>query len=230
MTEWLQFIQMGDQGVAIPMLSVGMALLLAFIAGQIIGWMYMATHLSPSYSASFVASLVLLPVIVALMMILMSGSLMIAFGLLAVFAVVRFRNVLKDTRDTIFILWAIVEGMGAGTFRFSTTIVGVITISLVVLYLFWTRFGERHRFDASLSVLAPNDDGTTRALIEQILFRYANRTSLTAERLAPDTRSVLSYRLLLRDPATREQLRAELSSISDVQEMSFYVNHDRTEV
>ena len=48
----------------------------------------------------------------------------IAFGLLAVFAVVRFRNVLKDTRDTTFILWAIVQGMGAGTYRYATTIIG----------------------------------------------------------------------------------------------------------
>src|SRR5690606_35260101 len=128
------------------------ALLLAFVIGQLVGWIYMLTHTSLSYSASFVGSLVILPVIVALMMILMSGSLMVAFGLLAVFAVVRFRNVLKDTRDTTFILWAIVEGMGAGTFRYSTTVIGAVTVSLVLAYLYWTRFGERHRFDAALSV------------------------------------------------------------------------------
>ena len=33
------------------------------------------------------------------------------------FGVVRFRNVLKDTRDTIFILWAIMEGVAIGTTR-----------------------------------------------------------------------------------------------------------------
>ena len=128
---------------------------MAFVLGQIIGWVYMATHTTPSYSSSFVASLVVLPVIVALMMILMAGSLLIAFGLLAVFAVVRFRNVLKDTRDTTYILWAIVEGMAVGTFRYSTALVGAGCVVLVLLYLWLTEFGVRHRFDAALSVSVP---------------------------------------------------------------------------
>ncbi len=49
---------------------------------------------------------------------------MIAFGLLAVFGMIRFRNVLKDTRDTTFILWTVMEGMTVGTMRFSTALVG----------------------------------------------------------------------------------------------------------
>jgi hypothetical protein len=230
MNEWLQFIQFGDSGTTTPIETVALSLLLAFIAGQVVGWVYMATHTSLSYSSSFVGSLVVLPAIVALMMILMAGSLMIAFGLLAVFAVVRFRNVLKDTRDTTFILWAIVQGMGAGTYRYSTTVVGLVAVSSILVYLYWTRFGERHRFDAALSVVTPADGGTTRRVIESILYRYANRTLLTGERQSPDARSVLSYRLLLRDPALRDQLRAELAEAGDVQELSFYLQNDSAEV
>lgn len=230
MNEWIQFLQFGDSGVSAPMETVALSLLLAFIVGQLVGWVYMMTHTSLSYSASFVASLVILPVIVALMMILMAGSLMIAFGLLAVFAVVRFRNVLKDTRDTTFILWAIVLGMGAGTFRYSTTVIGAVTVSLVLVYLYWVRFGERHRFDAALSVITPADGGETRRIIEAILYRYANNMLLTGERQSPDSRSVLSYRLLLRNPALRDQLRSELAQAGDVQELSFYLQNDSAEV
>ena len=57
------------------------------------------------------------------MMMLMTGGLIVAFGLLAVFAVVRFRNVLKDTRDTSYILWAILQGLAVGTFKFSTAVI-----------------------------------------------------------------------------------------------------------
>ena len=50
-------------------------LLLAFVIGQVIGWTYMYTHRVLSYSQTFTASLVVLPVLVALMMMLMnSGS------------------------------------------------------------------------------------------------------------------------------------------------------------
>ena len=35
-------------------------------------------------------------------MMLLAGNLLVAIGLLSVFAMIRFRNVLKDTRDTTF--------------------------------------------------------------------------------------------------------------------------------
>ena len=230
MLEWFNLLRYGDPSTSAPLETVFLSLLLAFVVGQLIGWIYMATHTTPSYSSSFVSSLVVLPVMVALMMILMAGSLMIAFGLLAVFAVVRFRNVLKDTRDTSFILWAIVEGMAVGTFRYSTALVGAACIMLVLLYLWLTEFGVRHRFDAALSVSVSGDPTTMRQKIEQILHRFSDRTILTGERMSPDARNILSYRLLLRDPARRGDLRAELATAGDVQELSFYLQDDESEV
>ena len=103
--ELLTTLFSGDYGLAPGSAeTVLFVILLSFVIGQFIGWIYMATHEALSYSRSFVSSLVILPVLVGLMMLLMSGSIIVAFGLLAVFAVVRFRNVLKDTRDTSFIL------------------------------------------------------------------------------------------------------------------------------
>jgi hypothetical protein len=228
--DWLDMLRFGDPAASAPVETVVLSLLMAFVLGQIIGWVYMATHTTPSYSSSFVASLVVLPVIVSLMMILMSGSLFIAFGLLAVFAVVRFRNVLKDTRDTTYVLWAIVEGMAVGTFRYSTALVGAGCVVLVLLYLWLTEFGVRHRFDAALSVSLPSDQAGMREKLEQILYRFSDRTILTGERLSADARNILSYRLLLRDPARRGELRAEIASAGDLQELSFYLQEDESEL
>jgi hypothetical protein len=230
MINLLDMLRFGDPSTTPPIETISLSLLMGFVIGQIIGWIYMATHTTPSYSSSFVASLVVLPVVVALMMILVTGSLMIAFGLLAVFAVVRFRNVLKDTRDTIYVMWAIVEGMAVGIFHYSTAIVGTGCVMLVLLYLWLTEFGIRHRFDAALSVSVPADSGATREKVEQILHRFSDRTVLTGERLSPDDRRVLSYRLLLRDPTRRGELRTDLSTAGDVQELSFYLQDDESEV
>jgi hypothetical protein len=221
---------LGDRGAVAPLQNVALAFLLAFVIGQIIGWVYMATHTTPSYSSSFAASLVVLPVIVALMMILMSGNLMIAFGLLAVFAVVRFRNVLKDTRDTTYILWSIVEGMAVGTFRYSTALLGTIAVVLVLFYLWYTEFGVRRRFDAALSVSIPTGLAGVREQVEQILRRFSDRTVLTGERQLEHDRNVLSYRLLMRDPARRRELSAALSAAGNVEEMSFYLQEDESEL
>jgi len=227
---WFDLLQLGDPATSPPVATVMLSLLLGFLIGQVIGWVYMTTHNSPSYSSSFVASLVVLPVIVSLMMILVTGSLMIAFGLLAVFAIVRFRNVLKDTRDTTFIMWAIVEGMSVGTFRYSTAIVGAVCVLLVLLYLRLTEFGVRHRFDATVSLSLPLNSSTTRDDIEQILYRFADRMQLTSERLSANEQQVLNYRLLLRNPSRRAELREVLAATGDVQEMAFFVQQDEAEI
>jgi uncharacterized protein DUF4956 len=227
---FVDLLRYGDPGTSPPIQTIVLSLLMGFVIGQVIGWAYMLTHTTPSYSSSFVASLVVLPVIVALMMILLTGSLVIAFGLLAVFAVVRFRNVLKDTRDTTYVMWAIVEGMAMGIFHYSTAIVGAVCVLLVLLYLWITEFGARHRFDAALSVSVPSDSGATREKIEQILLRFSDRILLTGERLSFDARQVLSYRLLLRDPGRRNELRDNLATVGDLQELSFYLQEDESEL
>ena len=112
--------------INIPYPEMVMNLALATVLGVVVSLIYRSTHKGLSYSQTFVASLVVVPVIVAMMMLLMSGSIAFAFGLLAVFAVVRFRNVLKDTRDTTFVLWSIMEGLGVGTMRYSTAVMSVI--------------------------------------------------------------------------------------------------------
>src|SRR5262245_31818605 len=81
-----------------------MGLLLGFLGGHTIAWIYMLTHTGLSYSRSFVNSLVIIPTIVALVMMVISNSLVTAFGLMAIFAIVRFRNILRDTLDTTYIL------------------------------------------------------------------------------------------------------------------------------
>src|SRR5687767_13387566 len=146
MTDWMHSFLAPD----LPAASGGaetalLALLLALCIGHIVAWTYMLTHTGLSYSQTFTSSLLVLPVIVALTMMLLAGNLLIALGLLSVFAMIRFRNVLKDTRDTTFILWAVVEGVAAGTQRLSIGIVGVLVVAAVFLYLRVTSFGGRHR-------------------------------------------------------------------------------------
>ena len=207
--------------------STLLALLLAFLCGQIIGWAYLWTHNSLSYSQSFTASLVVMPVLVALMMILMSGSMMIAFGLLAVFAVVRFRNVLKDTRDTTFILWGIVEGMAIGTGRRSVAVVGVIVVSIVMAYLRVSTFGSRSAHDVVLNLLFPLTDTTQ---LQPVLRRHSHRIQVAASRKMTDDAWSHSYRLWLRDPLRSGELQQELESIEGVSNVDIFVQDASMEV
>lgn len=206
-----------------------LAMLIAFCIGHLVAWVYMWTHEGLSYSRMFTGSLLALPVIVALVMILMAGNIFVAFGLLAVFTVVRFRNVLKDTRDTTFILWAIVEGMACGTSRFGLAVVGAIVVGLIFIYLRFTMFGSRQQYDVVVT-LQWKGDGNLNSVLRPILRRYSVKAQLASRRTLDDDRQDLSYRLMLRDPARSRELLSDLQSTDGVGRVSLYRREDESEV
>src|SRR5436853_7256028 len=134
----------------VPAMILG--LLLAFAGGHVIGWVYMFTHTGLSYSRSFVNSLIVMPIVVAMVMTVLSNNLVTAFGLMAVFAIVRFRNILRDTLDTTYVLCVIVLGMACGTQKFATGIMGCLIVISILLLLWYTAFGSRHRYDLILNL------------------------------------------------------------------------------
>jgi hypothetical protein len=230
MGDWVNTVLYGDfAATQCTPQTVLLVLLLAFCVGHAIGWTYMVTHTSLSYSQMFVAALVVMPPIVSVVMILLSGNVSIAFGLLAVFAVVRFRNVLKDTRDTVFILWAIIQGMAVGTMRFSIAVMALLCIAGMFLYLRFTAFGSRHRYDVVLS-LHWTGEAAAMAAIRPILHRHAVRAKLASQRASGEEGVDVSYRMLLRDPTRSRDLIAELQQTEGVANASLYHREDESEI
>lgn len=207
----------GDYGLAptnLPYLALGV--LLAFLSGQAIAWVYMFTHNGVSYSRSFVVSLILMPVIVAVVMTVLANSLVTAFGMMAVFAVVRFRNILRDTLDTAYVLAVLVLGMACGMAKFTTAVMGCAAICLILVYLWLTGFGTRHRFDLilNLSWLRPGAELTE---LNRLLERHCRKVTCANHRLATDGASTdYSYRLLMRDPDRADEMLSEVGALTGV--------------
>src|SRR5512147_1998194 len=136
MNDLVSMFLSGDYGTAPPNWpAVLLGLLLAFAGGHIIAWVYMLTHSGLSYSRSFVNALIVMPLIVSLVMMVLSNNLITAFGMMAVFAIVRFRNILRDTLDTSYILASLVLGMAAGTQKYASALVGCALVAATMLYL-----------------------------------------------------------------------------------------------
>jgi uncharacterized membrane protein YhiD involved in acid resistance len=207
-----------------------LGLLLAFVLGQLAAWVYIYTHTGLSYSRSFVQSIVLLPVIVALGMMVIGDNIVIAFGLIGAFAIIRFRNILKDTRDTAFIFFALVIGMACGTGRYPLAVFGAILFCLVLLYLHWTYFGSRHTSDGFVRFHLDVGAGGGRASLQPILHRYCRATRLVSQRFHEGGRGELAYRLTMRDPARADQLVDELQHLEGVSHVTFVLHEEQAEI
>lgn len=221
----------GDFGLAptnFPALILG--LLLAFAGGHVLAWVYMTTHSGLSYSRSFVKSLIVMPVAVALVMHVLANNIITAFGMMAVFAIVRFRNMLRDTLDTTYILLVLVLGMASGSQKFATAAVGVGAMALALLYLWMTSFGSRHRYDLILNLR------WSRPIVElgdvdRLLRRHVRRSHCVTQRAADSGAGAdLSYWLLLRDPERAEDMLAEVRAVKGVSGVSSIRSGDESEV
>ena len=205
------------------------ALLLAFVCGHLVAWVYMLTHSGLSYSRSYVNTLIMLPVLVALVMLILANNLVLAFGLMAIFAMVRFRSVLRDTLDTTYVLAVIVLGLACGTLKFTSAIFGCAATLIVMWYFHASRFGTRHRYDLILNVqwLRP---ATELGELKGLLDRHARSSQCASQRTRGDTGGVdLSYRLELRDPERAHELVAEIRSLTGVNQVSALQAGDESE-
>jgi hypothetical protein len=211
-------------------LVILLMIVLAFAVGMFIGFVYMWTHEALSYSRTYVGALAMMPLIVAMLMLAMAGNIFVAFGLLGVFGVVRFRNVLKDTRDTVFLLWAIMEGVAVGTTRFSTGALGALGIGAAFLCLRFISFGSRQRYDAVLSLRVTGDVAARLPALKQILKRHARRLDLASERRATNEGTDVTYRLLLRDSARSNELQSELNGVEGFANVAVYMHEDEAEI
>lgn len=207
-----------------------MGLLLAFLGGHTIAWIYMLTHSGLSYSRSFVSSLVIIPTIVALVMMVISNSLVTAFGLMAIFAIVRFRNILRDTLDTTYILSVIVVGMACGSMKFATAVIGCLLTGFIMIYLWYTSFGTRHRYDTIINLHWSRSLGELPEL-RNLLHRHSRKALCASQRSHEGYEGVdLSYRLLMRDPERLEDLLTELRSMQGVSRVTGLKAEEESEV
>ena len=182
------------------------SLLAALFLGQLVAWIYTRTHSGLSYSRTFAQSIVLLTMVAALVMYVIGDSVVTAFGLIGALAIIRFRNVLKDTRDTMFVFFALVLGMALGNQRYMVALVGSAMLLSVTVYLHLVSFGERGRSDGHLTLSIERDGASgAEAQLGAILSAFCR----TARRLTSHDggdRIEYVHEVRLRDPRRGSEL------------------------
>lgn len=192
-------------------------LMVAWLAGQAIGWFYGRSHNLLSYSQEFAKSVVLLAMVVAVIMCAVGESLARAFGLGAALAIVRFRTPVKDSRDAMFLFGAVAAGLAAGVGMTGVALAGTAAVGSAAMFLQWSEFGSHFGEEGVLRLYYTGDDDG-RAAMEHALSRHCASYRLAAarspaERGGPEERL---YDVNLRGPAAGDALIRELLDIAGV--------------
>ncbi|MBI3151947.1 MAG: DUF4956 domain-containing protein [Chloroflexi bacterium] len=137
-------------------LDIVIVMALSFILSAFIGWIYKITHRGTSYTQSFVFTLVINGMVVALVMMIVGSNIARAFSLVGALSIIRFRNAVKETRDVGFIFFTMAIGMAIGTKFYLLAVAGAVVISLMILVMMRFDWYARDMASQILRVQVPN--------------------------------------------------------------------------
>ena len=116
-------------------LATALAMTGAIVLTMPVALAYMWTKPSPEYDPSVMHSSIILAPTIAGILIVIQGSLAMAFSLAGVATAVRFRNSLKDTNDAVYVFVAVAIGLAAGGQALDIALAISVIFSIMMLLL-----------------------------------------------------------------------------------------------
>lgn len=196
---------------------------LATVLGVVLALVYRHTHKGLSYSQAFTQTILLVAVIVAIVMMTIGNNLARAFALVGALSIIRFRTVVKDTRDTAFVFAALAVGMAAGTGNYLLAVVGTGFLVAIALVLYATNFGALYKSEFILRFTFDQQKDSAGYLGK--LQEFAKRSNMLHIEPSGDGRSMrLTYDIALEKDATAEKLTGALSQVPGVSDVVLIVS------
>ncbi len=111
------------------------SIILAFVVGLFIFWVYKTNYRGVMYSSSFGMTLVLMTLITTPVVMCIRESIQLSMGMVGALSIVRFRTAVKDPLDTAYMFWALTMGILLGAGQFFLAILATILIAALIFVL-----------------------------------------------------------------------------------------------
>ena len=192
--------------VSVPhlLLCVG----LSFALSLYIILIYRLTYSGVLYSRRFALSLMILSLVTSVVILAISSNVVLSLGMVGALSIVRFRTAVKDFMDTVFMFWAIVNGIICGAGFVLISVIASLAVGALILAVYY--LGGVAQRDLYLVVVRTKDDvpfaglsplldkaeikscSSAGGLQETIVETRLNSKQLTALRSLTDKAGVIS--------------------------------------
>lgn len=167
--------------VSTSLVDAALAMVLAFLLGLFIFFIYKRTYSGVMYSASFGASLIALALITTLVILAVSSNVILSLGMVGALSIVRFRTPVKEAMDIVFLFWAIAVGIVLAAGLLLLAVLGSLFIG-VVLIAISTRRNPVNPYILVLHCENADSETTARELAE----KHARALKLKSKTVLPD--------------------------------------------
>jgi hypothetical protein len=215
--EWLA---LGDAETTAGAATVLLRLLAAMLLGGLVALVYRLTRRRADVTPSFIVTLVLLAILIAMVTQVIGNNVARAFSLVGALSIVRFRTVVRDTQDTAYVIFAVAVGMAMGAGNPTVAIGGIAVVAIAAFAM----RGRSQQVSAAAVENLPFEltvrmslGGDPEALLGAALDRLGVARRLMTVATARQGLAVdVSYRAALRDEAAADLVNT-LNRIEGVQ-------------
>jgi hypothetical protein len=200
-------------------------LMVALLCGIIIALVYRFIYRGPSYSVTYVNSLVLLTIITSVIILVIGNNLARAFGLVGTMSIIRFRTAVRDVQDIVFLFFALAMGMAAGVGLHAIALSGTIVISIVAVVLMVFNFGAPPKREYLLQIgflSTEENENKVAGLLKKHCkkFKLVNMKNLNQDNIEA------FYHIHFKNKAESGKLLRDLNGIEDVNNVNIFFDED----
>lgn len=197
-----------------PSFSVAIfSLLLAFVLSSVIAFTYRITYRGKEFPNNLFQAIVLSSLVTSMIMMAIDNNFAVGFGIIGAVAIIRFRTLINDPRNIIFMFAGISIGIATGVYGYSVAISGTVIFSLAAFLLHYSPFGKVNESDYELTIEYSETDfkGDYKKMLEPFCMTFSlkvqRKTALALRR---------TYIVKLKNDKTSSELFHHLDSVPGV--------------
>lgn len=211
-------------------LDIVIVMTLSFVLSAFIGWVYKITHRGTSYTQSFVFTLVINGMVVALVMMIVGSNIARAFSLVGALSIIRFRNAVKETRDVGFIFFVMAIGMAIGTKFYLLAVAGAVVISLMIVIMMRFDWFARDMASQILRIQVPSSLPFD-ALFDKPFVKYTHTSELiSVDTIQNGAMTELTYSIGLRKSNRVNDFLSELRGLNGGNKITLIAGYNSTDL
>jgi uncharacterized membrane protein YhiD involved in acid resistance len=174
----------------------------AFVLGLVIGFIHM---LCARTNKNFVITLAILPMLVTLVILLVNGNLGTSVAIVGAFSLVRFRSIPGNSREIMFVFFAMAIGLATGTGYIAFAALFTVIVGLLTLILTKLNFGDVSSRDKILTILIPEELDYTSLFDEEFKEFLSSHKLVKAKTTNMGSMFELTYQVTIKDGANEKQ-------------------------
>jgi len=153
-------------------------LLICSLASIVFGLIIALVHMKTSkYTKNFLITLIILPILVQTVIFMVNGNLGTSIAIVGAFSLVRFRSVAGTSREIVSIFFAMAIGLATGMGQIVFAAIITIVVSLVLIILSISKFGEGSSCSKMLKITIPENVDYTE-VFDDIFDKYLVKSNL----------------------------------------------------